>query len=126
MCRALVKMEVNMFICRSIHDELQPPPDIIPDNPGVNWVNTPMLLFKESCVNVHFTKFVAFMMWLRKNFSEHEGRYHYGMIKRRFGWSFPSIASLFWHRLILIWCKDKPAGKIMKMKIRHHSRDIRG
>ena len=74
-----------MFICRSIHDELQPPPDIIPDNPDVNWVNTPMLLFKENCVNVHFTKFVAFMMWLRKNFSEHEGHYHYGMIQRRFG-----------------------------------------
>ena len=70
-----LRWKLTMFLCRSIHDELRPG-DIIPDRPCVNWDYMPVTLYKECCLGAHFTKFVAYMMWLDK-FGEGEARRYY-------------------------------------------------
>ena len=112
-----------MFLCRSIHDELRPG-DIIPDRPTVNWDYIPVTLYKECCLGAHFTKFVAYMMWLDK-FGEGEARRYYEHIRRRFGWSVPSLLRLLGHRLLLVWYKRKPP-KEKEKELRPPTRDING
>ena len=99
-----LRWKLTMFLCRSIHDELRPG-DIIPDRPCVNWDIMPMALYKECCLGTHFTKFLAYMMCLGR-FREDEARRYYERIRRQFGWSVPSILSLIWHRLLLVWYKE--------------------
>ena len=116
-----LRWKLTMFLCRSIHDELRPG-DIIPDRPCVNWEYMPVSLYKECCLGAHFTKFVAYMMWLDK-LGEGEARRCYEQIRRRFGWSVPSLLRLLAHRLLLVWYKRKPPKE---KEPRPPTRDING
>ena len=116
-----LRWKLTMFLCHSIHDELRPG-DIIPDRPCVNWDTMPVSLYKECCLGAHYTKFVAYMMWLDK-LGEGEARRCYEQIRRRFGWSVPSLLRLLAHRLLLVWYKRKlPKEK----EPRPPTRDING
>ena len=114
-----------MFLCRSIYDELEPEDTIMKgDAPYVPYEDMPVTLYKECCLGTHFTKFVAYMMWLGK-FREDEARRYYEQIRRRFRWSVPSLLRLLGHRLLLVWYKRKPP----KEKEKEHqppTRDING
>ena len=116
-----LKWKLTVLICRSLYVELQPEEKIfIPDRGSL----TPIRMFRVSKAHEHFTRFVVFMMWLDKNFTEGEFRYHYRVLQRRYSKTFPCIVSLYWRKLILIFTRRHK--KEVRPNARHPSRDENG
>ena len=119
-----LKWKLTVFICRSLYVELQPEEKVyIPDSSSSSSV-APIRMYMESKAHEHFTRFVVFMMWLDKNFTDREFRYHFRVLQRRYPESWPPLFSLYWQKVLLIFTRRYK--KEVPSLIRHPSRDKDG